>query len=91
MGKNTIKNRERKSFDKPARLTQKKKREKTQLTNIRNETRTIPTDPVGVRVQNQSPQDMTLRHAGCFELRAILASGSRVTSAPLLTTYKNFN
>lgn len=45
----------------------------------------------GVRVQDESPPDVPLWYAGCFELKAALASGSKETSAPLLTTWKNFN
>lgn len=40
----------------------------------------------GVRVQN-----VPVCYAGCFELKATLASGSKETAAPLLTTWKNLN
>ena len=43
------------------------------------------------RVQNEPPPDVTHQYLGCFQLEAILASGSRETFAPHLTTQGDLN
>ena len=39
-----------------------------------------------MRVQNEPPQDVLLWYMDCFEIKAILVSGSRETSGPSFNT-----